>query len=123
MKNTILTICIAAIAASCSGQKPVTVTVQNDTGLPRKAETVEILFSDLTALDDRLTEENAVVLDSTGKQVPVQIYTERTGQEKLIFQADVPAGKTYRYTIASGVREKYDTLVYSRHVPERAESG
>lgn len=121
MRNTILTICIAAIAVSCTGQKPVTVTVQNDSSLPRKAETVEILFSDLTALDGRLTEENAVVLDSAGRQVPVQVYAERTGQEKLIFQADVPAGKTCRYTVVSGVREKYDTLVYSRHVPERAD--
>lgn len=111
----------AALFAGCSGEKAVKVTVENGSGLSREAETVEIEFAELAAMNTELTADNAVVLDSEGNQVPVQVYTERTGMEKLIFQADVEAGATAVYTVTTGEREHYDTLAYSRYVPERAD--
>lgn len=102
---------------SCNGPKEIKVTVTNDSDLSREAETVEILMKDLTAYNPDITADNAVVTDSHGRQLPVQVYTERTSQEKLIFQATIAAGETKIYTISAGHREKFDTLACSRHIP------
>lgn len=111
----------AAIAASCSGNKGLEVLIENTSDLSRTSETVELDFSALEAGIEGLTAENAIVLDSAGHQVPVQVYTERYGSEKLVFQASVAAGKSVAYTVTTGVREPFDTLAYSRYVPERAD--
>ena len=115
----------AAVSAvcllSCSSRQAVTVVVENDSELPRTCETVELDFRTLASEVEGLTEDNAVVLDAEGVQLPVQVYTERHGRELLIFQATVPAGGTMEYTVTAGVREPYDTLAYSRYVPERAD--
>lgn len=111
----------AAIAVSCSGNSGLEIIVENDSDLSRTAETIELDFSALEAEVEGLTEENAIVLDSAGQQVPVQVYTERYGAVKLVFQASVAAGRTVSYTVTSGVREPFDTLAYSRFVPERAD--
>ena len=111
----------AAMAVSCSQSKEVKVTVENDSVLSRTDETVELDFETLLAEVGDLTADNAVVLDATGRQIPSQVYTERHGQQKLIFQATIEAGAAAVYTVEAGVRESYDTLVYSRHVPERAD--
>lgn len=115
----------AAVSAvcllSCSSRQAVTVVVENDSELPRTCETVELDFKTLASKVEGLTEDNAVVLDAEGVQLPVQVYTERHGRELLIFQATVPAGGTMEYTVTAGVREPYDTLAYSRYVPERAD--
>ena len=111
----------AACLLSCSPRQAVTVVVENDSELPRTCETVELDFKALASEVEGLTEDNAVVLDAGGAQLPVQVYTERHGRELLIFQATVPAGGTMEYTVTAGVREPYDTLAYSRYVPERAD--
>lgn len=111
----------AACLLSCSPRQAVTVVVENDSELPRTCETVELDFKALASEVEGLTEDNAVVLDAGGAQLPVQVYTERHGRELLIFQATVPAGGTMEYTVTTGVREQYDTLAYSRYVPERAD--
>lgn len=112
---------VSACLLSCSPRQAVTVVVENDSELPRTCETVELDFKALASEVEGLTEDNAVVLDAGGAQLPVQVYTERHGRELLIFQATVPAGGTMEYTVTTGVREQYDTLAYSRYVPERAD--
>lgn len=111
----------AALMMSCTSGAGVKVLVENDSELARTNETVELDFSALASEVKGLTEENAVVLDAAGKQIPVQVYTERHGEELLIFQATVPAGETVEYTVTTGEREEYEMLVYSRYVPERAD--
>lgn len=111
----------AALMMSCTSGAGVKVLVENDSELARSNETVELDFSALASEVKGLTEENAVVIDAAGKQVPVQVYTERHGEELLIFQATVPAGETVEYTVTTGEREEYEMLVYSRYVPERAD--
>lgn len=108
----------AALAVSC-GQKDIRVSVENASELDRTAETVELDFGSLVASHPEITAENVVVTDASGAQVPSQVYTEDYGMVRLIFQADVPAGKTAVYTVKAGEREAYDTLVFSRYVPER----
>ena len=111
----------AALMMSCTSGAGVKVLVENDSELARTNETVELDFSALASEVKGLTEENAVVLDAAGKQIPVQVYTERHGEELLIFRANVPAGETVEYTVTTGEREEYEMLVYSRYVPERAD--
>ena len=108
----------AAILASCSagGQK---VVVTNDTDLARENETVELCFKGLQNADAALTEENVVVLDQAGNQVPSQVYAEADGKVKLLFQATVPANAAVKYAVKAGEREAYPVKAYSRHVPER----
>lgn len=102
----------AAIFASCtSGQ---TVIVSNDTDLARCCETIEISLSSLKGVNA----ENVTVL-SGGVQIPSQVYTEKDGTEKLLFQATVPAHGSEEFTIAKGARGNFETKAYSRYVPER----
>lgn len=118
----IFSIAAAAVAAalmiSC-GQKDVKVSVANDSEADRVNETVELDFGNIVASHPEITADNVVVTDAAGKQVPSQVYTEDYGMVKLIFQASVPAGKTVEYAVKAGEREAYDTLVFSRYVPER----
>ena len=108
----------AALMISC-GQQDMKVSVKNSSDLDRTAETIELDFGNIMASHPEITAENVVVTDAAGVQIPSQVYTEDYGMVKLIFQAAVPAGKTVEYTVKAGEREAYDTLVFSRYVPER----
>ena len=108
----------AALMISC-GQQDMKVSVKNSSDLDRAAETIELDFGNIMASHPEITAENVVVTDAAGVQIPSQVYTEDYGMVKLIFQAAVPAGKTVEYTVKAGEREAYDTLVFSRYVPER----
>ncbi len=108
----------AAMMISC-GSRDLKVSVENASDLDRVSETIELDFGNIIAEHPELTAENVVVLDAAGAQVPSQVYTEDYGMVKLIFQATVPAHQTAEYTVKAGERETYDTLVFSRYVPER----
>ena len=108
----------AALMISC-GQQDMKVSVKNSSDLDRTAETIELDLGNIMASHPEITAENVVVTDAAGVQIPSQVYTEDYGMVKLIFQAAVPAGKTVEYTVKAGEREAYDTLVFSRYVPER----
>lgn len=108
----------AAMLVSCGGQD-LRVTVANDSQLDRTDETIELDFGNIIASHPEITADNVVVTDAAGVQIPSQVYTEDYGMVKLIFQATVPAGATAEYTVKAGEREAYDTLVFSRYVPER----
>ena len=108
----------AALMISC-GQQDMKVSVKNSSDLDRAAETIELDFGNIMASHPEITAEKVVVTDAAGVQIPSQVYTEDYGMVKLIFQAAVPAGKTVEYTVKAGEREAYDTLVFSRYVPER----
>ena len=108
----------AALMISC-GQQDMKVAVKNSSELDRAAETIELDFGNVVASHPEITADNVVVTDASGVQIPSQVYTEDYGMVKLIFQASVPAGETVEYTVKAGEREAYDTLVFSRYVPER----
>lgn len=108
----------AAVLVSCAGAGQ-SVIVSNDTSLARQNETVELSFSELCSGDDNLTTENVIVLNHLGKQVPVQVYTEKDGEQILLFQADVKEHSSVKYTVKVGEREEFPMKAYSRHVPER----
>ena len=92
-------IAAAAFIVSCGQSDGVKVTVTNGSELARSAETVELDFGAIKAGHPEITAENVVVTDAAGAQVPSQVYVESYGQEKLVFQATVDAGKTVKYTV------------------------
>ena len=116
--NIVAAALLAAIISSCAEKKQVIV-VTNDSELSRENETVEVLFKTLQDGCEGLTAENVVILDSEGKQVPSQVYTEADGTVKLLFQASVESGASAEFKVEKGTRENYPMLAYSRHVPER----
>ncbi len=115
--NIIKVVAIAAIATffvSCGGKDHV-VTVSNSLNIDRFHETVEINLDEISGV----TAENVIVMEMDGKQIPSQVYTDKEGNTKLLFQANVPANGETTYKIAAGEREDFPTRAYSRYVPER----
>lgn len=105
----------AAILASCTSGR--TVLITNDTDLDRCNETIELCLKSFNGI----TAEDIVVLSKDGRQIPSQVYTEKDGTEKLLFQATVPAHSCTAFTVKKGIREHFDTMAYSRYVPERSD--
>ena len=91
----------------------VKVTVTNDTGIPRVNETVTARVS--TGWKNR----DFIVEGSGGSRIPYQVIDSNDGGCDIIFQASVGSQASATYTIRKGAPEKFDTLAYSRYVPER----
>ena len=107
----------AALLASCS---PVLkVEVANTTPIERDDETVEIAWTEVTALKG-VTPGNVVVLDDDGEQVPSQVvFRGEAEPQSLIFQVDADPMATERFSVKTGVRQNYPDQAYGRVVPER----
>ena len=117
MKKIILwvaAVSAATFVVSC-GQEGHQITVTNDTDIDRSYETVEICQKDLAGI--KL--DSVIVTDAEGTAVATQVYTDRDGNVKLLFQATVPAQSEKVYTIVEGTPETYPVQAYSRYVPER----
>ena len=116
MKNTLLGFA-AMLAASCTPALKVEVT--NPTQLDRDDETVEIAWSEVSALQG-VTPENVVVLNDDKEQVPSQVlYRGEAEPQALIFQTDADALETKHFQIVTGTREAYPAEAFGRQVPER----
>lgn len=108
---------VAALCFSCA--RELKIEVANPSPTDRCGETVEIAWAELSACGD-LTPDDVVVLDGEGRQIPSQVlYLGSEEPQALIFQTDVAAGQTRRFTVAKGVREAYPAKAYGRYVPER----
>ena len=117
MKHLLISLFIVLLAA-CK-QKPMTdvvVTVTNDCAFDR-TEFVEIPIDSIAKWVELIDEEQYIVLDADGVQVPQQI----TWNDNLLFQANVKANSEAVYTIAIGEPIEAETLVYGRHYPERVD--
>ena len=116
MKNTLLGFA-AILAASCT--PALKVEVANPTQLDRDDETVEIAWSEVSALQG-VTPENVVVLNDDKEQVPSQVlYRGEAEPQALIFQTDADANETKHFQIVTGTREAYPAEAFGRQVPER----
>lgn len=119
MKKLSLILISILLLAGCNGNK-LKVTVKNDLPFDRSAETVEISLSDITGKLGEIDPSALVVTDVKGTEIPSQlIYAGKGEPESLIFQADVKAGATAKYFIASGTPQAYEAKAYGRFVPER----
>ncbi len=114
MKISILTLsCISLALLSC-GPVEKSFTVSNSSGTARRNETVEIKLSDIGIMG--LDGSNLVVKNADGKQIPSQISPDGSS---VLFQATVAGNSEETFLCAKGDRHDFDTLTYSRYVPER----
>ena len=107
---------LTALLFSC-GQTRSTdfvVTVSNDQTFSRE-EMVEVPISDIAKNVQLIDEEQYIILDSRGNQVPYQI----TYDDNLLFPVAVQANGEETYTITVGEPIEAEPLVYGRHYPER----
>lgn len=107
---------ILALLASCGVKQSAdfTITVRNDQAYDRE-ELVEVPISDVAKKVKLIDEEQYIVLDAEGNQVPYQI----TYDDNLLFEADVKAGGESVYKVTVGDAVEGESLVYGRHYPER----
>ncbi len=116
MKNPIMW-AAAVLMASCT---PVLkVEVANTTQTERDDETVEIAWSEVTALKG-VTPENILVLNDEGEQIPSQVvFRGEAEPQALIFQTDADPMESKHFTLKTGVRSNYRAEAFGRVVPER----
>ena len=117
MKRTFLAISVLSLLLASCGKSDRTVCVSNPSEVDRTDETVEVPFS---ALGIRgLSSLNAVVRSAEGAEIPSQTVSDSEGALSLIFQTSVKAGESASFTVSKGTPAAYDTLAWSRYVPER----
>ena len=106
---------LAFLLAACGAKQPTdfTMTITNDQAFDRE-ELVEVPISDITERVRLIDEEQFIVLDSKGQQVPYQI----TYDDKLLFSVAMKANAQAVYTIAVGKPVKETSHVYGCHYPE-----
>lgn len=97
------------------------VSVKNTLPMIRLAQTVEVDWNEIKKHSKNINENNVVAINViSGKQIPSQvIYDAKKKASSLIFQTDIAEGTELFFTIKTGEREKYDSRVYGRQVPER----
>ena len=119
MKKTISFLTLLALLTACGQQKGTdfTITVSNDQAFARTEEMVEIPLSYIAKRVQLIDEEQYIVLDAEGNQVPYQI----TYDDQLLFPATVEAKGKSTYTITVGEPIEVEQLVYGRHYPERVD--
>lgn len=105
---------IASLIISCTS-KPVKITVENTLDFDRNGEMVEIPVS---ALKAGFTNQSYVLKNEKGEEVSYQLSVEEN-DSLLIFQADVPAGKSSVYTLEKGRPAPVTAKTHARQVPER----
>ena len=105
--------------ASCATRQngDFTVTVTNDQAFDRVEEFVEVPISAVAKQVRLIDEEQYIVLDAEGNQVPYQI----TYDDNILFPSTVKAHSKAVYTIAVGSPIEVESLVCGRHYPERAD--
>ena len=110
MKKIFSFISLLALLTACGQMKSTdfVVTVSNDQAFDRIEEMVEVPISDIAKKVQLIDEEQYVILDAEGNQVPYQI----TYNDNLLFPVTVQAKGEATYTIAVGEPVEVEQLVY-----------
>lgn len=118
MKKTFSLLPLFFLLLSCSQTRDTKfiVTISNDQTFNRE-EFVEIPISAIAKKVKLIDEEQYIILDSEGCQVPYQI----TYNDNLLFPATVQGNGESTYTISMGEPIEAEPLVYGRHYPERVD--
>lgn len=111
-------ISLLALLTACGPRQSTdfAVTISNDQAFDRE-ELIEVPISDIAKRVKLIDEEQYIILDAEGSQVPYQI----TYDDKLLFPATVQANGETTYTIAVGEPISIESAVFGRHYPERVD--
>jgi hypothetical protein len=114
------------------GADKFTITVANDSGLARPAETIAVTWSDVNARLPHAMIQHIAVRDAGGHALPFQVtnvnpeakdpHNVGVAYGELLFQHDFAAGEdTATFTVerTDGVTQPFPTKVFARYVPER----
>jgi len=114
MKKTLFLFALPLLFGSCS--QGVKVEVTNPAAIDLDDATVEIAWNRIAGISPSAV----VVLNADSEQIPSQVvYRGETEPQALIFQTDIDAGETERFTIREGLRDDYPAEAFGRQVPER----
>jgi len=118
MKKTILL--FSALYLALSNAFALRVTIQNNSAIPRKNETVEINWNTIQQKLKLKPDETVVVTDASGREIPSQqLFEGKSSCQKLIFQVSVAPSSTIGFNINKGKPQSYPVKTFGRHVPER----
>ncbi len=102
-------------------QTKVTVLIQNNSALERKATVVSIPWKTVLSNYPQIDTVNFVVLNATTKkQIPFQLeHRGLASIQNLLVQVDVKAQSSFNLLIQKGKPETFVAKTYCRYVPER----
>lgn len=115
-KLPILALVFLLVACKAKLDADFIVTITNDQEFDRE-ELVEIPISDIAQKVQLIDEEQYIILDSKGNQIPYQV----TYDDKLLFPVKVRANGETTCTITIGEPIEVIPLVGGRHYPERTD--
>lgn len=115
MKKISFLLLVALFVVACNEPQTVTVTVTNPIAIDRNNEMVEVSMSELSDKMQLSATSEFVVLNAEGEEVSYQI----TYDDKLIFQANVPANGTSVYQVEQGKPKAVLSIACGRQYPER----
>ena len=119
MKNIICITFTVLFLGACNG-KELTLLVENQSPSDRVSEIVTVDWNTIVEELNLSVDETIVILDNAGNQVAYQLLNEEEDKpQSLIFPADVKANSSAKYIVKKGTPQKFDSLTYGRHVPER----
>lgn len=119
MKKNIFSLLALVALAGCgvAPQGDFVVSVKNETALDRNDEMIEIPMEDLLIRMPLSDEDQYIVTDKDGNQIPWQI----TYDDHLMFPVSVAKHSTATYKVAVGETEEVPPVVFGRHYPERVD--
>lgn len=118
-KLSILAIAALLMSACCCKDKAVSVTVTNDSELARQSENVELCLGKLQEALKAGAEDQFVVYNPEGQEIPSQIVSACEGQKKLLFQVNLDAKESAVYSIKIGTPQAYPTQAQTTFMPRR----
>ena len=110
---------LLVLLTSCASRQNAnfTITVTNNQDFDRIEEFVEVPISAIAKQVKLVDEEQYIVVNSEGNQIPYQI----TYDDNILFPSTVKANSKATYTIAVGTPIEIEPHVYGRHYPERVD--
>lgn len=119
MKKIAFLVLSIAILSACNGKK-MQIEVSNPSNLDKVNEMVEIDWQTISGQLELSANNDIILLDEAGKQVPYQVLKKGEADAmSVIFPATVKAGSKAVFVAKQGKPEQFAARVFGRQIPER----
>ena len=120
-KKILLGLTFILLPIALLAQSKITVSIQNNSNLDRKAAIVSIPWKTIVSNYPQIDTANFVVINpATKKQIPFQLeHRGLQAIQNLLVQVDVKAKSSFNILIQKGKPEAFAAKTYARYVPER----